>query len=188
MCATDHRPPSQVDLDHAGAADAGPPHAPGHHGRVAGHAAPGGQDAPGGVHAMDILGAGLCADQDDVLALFGQIFGLVRREGDLARGRARRGGEANGDLFLLGPGIEGRVQELVQRRRLDPADRRLLIDQAFLLHIHRDLERGLRRALACAGLEHEELAFLHREFHVLHIAVMRFQRLRDLVQFREGLG
>ena len=40
------------------------------------------------------------------------------------------------------------------------------------------LERGFRRALAAAGLEHEELAFLHRELDVLHVAVMRFQARR----------
>ena len=188
LAAAGHDARRDVDFDHAGAAHAGTPHAPGHHGGMAGHAAPGGQDAPGSMHAVDILRAGLGPDQDDVLALLGQLFSLVRREGDLPRGRARRGGETDGDLLLLRLGVEGRMEKLVQRRRLDPADGRLLVDQAFLLHIHRDLERGLRRALARAGLQHEELAFLHREFHVLHIAVMRFQRLRDFVQFREGLG
>ena len=48
-----------------------------------------------------------------------------------------------------------------------------------MLHVDGDLERGFRSALAGAGLEHEELAFLHREFDVLHVAVVMFERLAD---------
>ena len=63
----------------------------------------------------------------------------------------------------------------------------VLVDQAFALHVDRDLQRGFRRALAGAGLEHEELAFLHREFHVLHVAVMRSPAAADGAQFGERL-
>ena len=39
-----------------------------------------------------------------------------------------------------------------------------------------------------ARLEHEELALLHRELDVLHVAVMGFQPGRDARQLGEGLG
>ena len=60
-----------VHGDAAGAGDAGPAHAARDHRGVAGHAAARGQDALGGVHAVDVLGAGLDAHQDDRLALGG---------------------------------------------------------------------------------------------------------------------
>ena len=83
-----------VDADAAGAGDAGTAHAAGDDGGVAGHAAAGGQDALGGVHAVDVLGAGLDADQDDRFALGGAGFGFVGAEHDGATGSARTGGQA----------------------------------------------------------------------------------------------
>ena len=80
------------------------------------------------------------------------------------------------------------MQQLVQRFRLDAGDGDLLVDQPLAHHVHRRLQRGFRRALAGAGLQHEELAFLHGEFHVLHVAVMLFQPLADGLQFGIGLG
>ena len=49
---------------------------------------------------------------------------------------------------------------------------------AALRHVDRDLERRRRGALAGAGLQHEELALLHRELDVLHVAVVLLERLR----------
>ena len=56
-----------VDAQRAGAGDAGLAHAARDHGGVRGHAAARGEDALGGVHAVDVLGRGLDAHQDDVL-------------------------------------------------------------------------------------------------------------------------
>ena len=61
-------PACVVDADRARARDAGLAHAARHHRGVAGHAAAGGEDAFGRVHAVDVLGAGLDADEDDLLA------------------------------------------------------------------------------------------------------------------------
>ena len=85
-----------VDRDAAGAGDAGPAHAARHHRGVAGHAAARGQDAAGGVHAVDVLRAGLDPHQDHRLALGGAAFGLVGAEHDGAGGRAGAGRQALG--------------------------------------------------------------------------------------------
>ena len=50
------------------------------------------------------------------------------------------------------------------------------------------LQGGGGGALAVAGLEHIELAVLHGELHVLHVAVVVFQGLADLLKLLEGLG
>ena len=64
-----------VHFESLGAADAGLAHAAGDHGRVAGLAAAAGQDALGGDHAVQVVRVGLAADQDDLLALGGQLDG-----------------------------------------------------------------------------------------------------------------
>src|SRR3546814_8963640 len=60
--------------------------------------------------------------------------------------------------------------------------------RSFIRHVHGDLQRRLCRTLARAGLEHPELALLHGEFDVLHIAIMRFQDSENLSEFGIGLG
>src|SRR3546814_1328520 len=68
-----------------------------------------------GMHAVDILGAGLDPDQDHFLALGGAVLRLVGGEHRLAGGRPRRGRQAAGDHPALGLGIEHGMQELVER-------------------------------------------------------------------------
>ena len=82
---------AQVDLHVAGADDAALAPAAGHQGRVAGHAAAGGQNALGRAHAFHVLGVGLFADEDHLLALLGRFDGVDRGEDDLAARAARAG-------------------------------------------------------------------------------------------------
>ena len=91
-----HRVGAVVDEELAAAGDADPAHLPGDQGGVRGHAAAGGQDALGRVHALDVLGRGLDAGQDDLLAALGPGLGVDGVEDDAARGRAGAGVEALG--------------------------------------------------------------------------------------------
>ena len=172
-----------VDADAAGAGDAGPPHAAGDHRGVAGHAAAGGQDALGGVHAVDVFRAGLDADQDDRLALGGAGFGLVGAEHHGAAGRARAGRQALAQQGARRFRVQHRVQQLVQRGRIDPHHRLGLVDQALARHVHRHAQRRRGGALAVARLQHVQLVLLHGELDVLHVLVVLFQRRADLHQF-----
>ena len=83
-----------VDADRAGAGDAGLAHAARDHRRVRGHAAARRDDALGGMHAVDVLGRGLDAHQDHLVAGRLQLLGLVGGEHDLAASprRARPAG------------------------------------------------------------------------------------------------
>jgi hypothetical protein len=84
-----------------------------------------------------------------------------------------RGGQALGDLGLLGLGVQGGVQELVKLLRAAPASRRSFLSISFSLHhVHRDLHGGGGGALAHAGLQHPQLALLDGELDVLHILVV----------------
>ena len=177
-----------VDPDAANARDAGLAHAARDHGRMRCHAAAGGENAFGGMHAVNVLWAGLDAHQDDALAGRLQALGFIRIEDDGAGGRARRGREALADHLALGLGIERRMEKLVERGRIDAADRVLAADQAFRHHVGGDLECGLGGALAGAGLEHPQAAILDREFQILHVAIMLLEPGESFGQFAEGLG
>ena len=80
---------------------------------MADQAAPGGEDALGRDHAVDVLGRGLAADQDDPLAPPGGLLGPVGVEDGRADRRARRGGQAGGDHLEAGL-LELGVQHLVE--------------------------------------------------------------------------
>src|SRR5262249_62112105 len=76
----------QVDVKLRGAAHAGLAHAPGDDGGMAGLAAAAGEDAAGGDHAVQVVGVGLPADQDDVLPRLGTLDGPGGVEHGLADG------------------------------------------------------------------------------------------------------
>ena len=109
-----------VDAERAGAGDAGAPHAAGDHGGVAGHAAPAGEDAPGGVHAVDVLGAGLGAEQDDRLAAVGAVLGLVGVNTTLPQAAPGDAGRPRAMHPARRVGVEGRVEQLLEGERIHP--------------------------------------------------------------------
>ena len=150
------------------------------------------------MHAVDVLRAGLGADEDDLVACRIALFGGVGVEHHGTRCCAGRGRQALGDHVAGGVGIERRVEQLVERHRIDAQDRLFAGNQAFRRHVDRDLERGLGGALARAGLQHPELGLFDRELDVLHVAVMGFEPvehrrqlgidLRHRLFHRRGLG
>ena len=179
-----------VHLDLTAAGDAALAHAAGHNGGVRGHAAADGQDALSGLHALDVLGRGLQADQDDLLAPLGPSLGVLSGKDDLTRGSA--GGSAqslthDGGL-LQGHSVKLGMQQGVQRAGLDHGNGLLLIDHTLVHQVAGDLQSGGGGALAVTGLEHEELAVLHGELHVLHVPVVVLQGLADALELGKGLG
>lgn len=168
-----------VDLEVLGAADTGLAHAAGDDGGVRGLAAARGQDALGGDHAVQVVGVGLAADQDDLLAGTGPLDGRVRVEDGLADGRTRGGGDAAAEQLGLGVLVEAREHQLGQLRAVDALERLGLGDQALVHELGRDAEGGTGGALADAGLEHPQLAALDGELDVAEILVVVLQLRHD---------
>jgi len=79
----------EVDLQALGARDAGLAHAARDHGRVAGFAAARCQHTFGRDHAVDVIGVGLDADQDDGLAFLRLLLRAVGVEDGFSAGGAR---------------------------------------------------------------------------------------------------
>ena len=178
-----------VHNDVAAAGDAAGAHAPGHHGGVGGHAAPHGEDALGGLHALNVLGGGLQPDQHNLLAPGGPLLGILGGEDDLAAGGAGGGAQGGGQHggFLQGLAVELGMEQGVQGPGFDHDHGLLLINHALVHQIAGDLQSG-GGALAVAGLEHVELARLHGELHILHVAVVVLQGLAHGFKLGEGLG
>ena len=173
-----------VDFHGGRAADADLAHLPGDERGVRRHAAARGENAFGGDHAAEILGRRLDAHEQHLLALFRRGHRAIGVQIDPAGRRAGTGGQAGGDHRRLGHlrGIEHRRQELFELVGGIAHDRRLPVDQLLLVHVHRELERGHRGALAVPRLQHVDDAVFDRELEVLHVLEVPLERLADALE------
>ena len=173
-----------VDGDGIAADDAGLAPTAGDHGRMAGLAAGGREDALGQVHAGHVLGTRLLAHQQDrVVGVRLMVCdGGLGREDDLAAGRARAGGDPLGDDRPLRLRVELGQEQVVQAVRADSLERCRLVDEFRLGHLDGDPHGGRPGPLAGPGLQHVEGSILDRELDVLHLLVVRLQLLANVHQ------
>jgi len=80
------------------------------------------------------------------------------------------------------------MKEGVKVSGLDHKNSLFLGSHTLVNEIAGDLESCLSGSLTVTGLKHEELAVLDGELHVLHISVMVFKNLADLLELCERLG
>ena len=178
-----------AQAQHLGADDGRLAPAPRHDRRMAHQTAPRGQDPLGGQHAVHVLGRGLVAHQDDLLAAPGRLGGVVGAEVDPTHGRPGARPEALGPRGVARTGELG-VQHGVEvvlgeaRHGLGLGDPEV----ARAHHVDGHLEGRRAGALADPGLEHPELALLDGELGVAHVAVVRFEAVEDLEQLGVDLG
>ena len=177
----------RVHLQLFGAADGCLAHAASNDRGMAGLAAAAGEDAAGGDHAVEIIGVGLAAHQDDVLARARPLHRGVGVKHDLAHRRARRGVHALRDLGPLGRLVEAREHQLRELGAGHPRHRLVEIDQTLVDQLGGDPERGRRGALADPRLQHPQLAALDRELDVAEVLVVLLERLHNLAQLVVGL-
>ena len=106
-----HRAAAVIDANGAAAGDAGLAHAARDHGGVRGHAAAGGENAFGGVHAVNVFRAGLDPHQNDVAAVGLQAWRLrrTRTRSRPMRRRARPAGRSRSRRAWRR--IDGRMQQ-----------------------------------------------------------------------------
>ncbi len=99
----------------------------------------------------------------------------------MAAGGTRGCRQALGDYFASFERgwFESWVQQGIELLRIDFQEGFLLVDHSLGNEIDRDFEGRGSSALAVSRLEHEELAPLDREFHVLHVTVMALEFFGD---------
>ena len=94
-----------------------------------------------------------------------------------------RGGDAAGDDVVARVGVEGRVQQRVQRAaRRSSRSPRAGVSRPSLDGVDREAHRGLRGPLGVARLQHVQAPLLDGELGVLHVAVVALERAQDLQQ------
>ena len=144
-------------------------------------------------HALDILGAGLQADENDLFALLALDNGVLGGKYDLTRRCARRRRNARADDVVLvrgfeRGGVERRVQKHIERLRVDLHERFLFGNHLLVDEVAGDFDSGGGGALAVTGLQHIEFLVLYGKLHILHIAVVIFEGFANLLELRERLG
>ena len=132
-------------------------------------------------------GVGLPAHEHALAAGLCGGHGVGGGEHGLAHGSARGGVQAAGEHVVLGVLVELRVQQLVELLGVDAHDGLLLGDEALLLHLDGDVQRGGGGALAHAGLQHVQLALLDGELDVAHVAEVVLEDDEDLLELLAGL-
>ena len=182
-----------VHLDVAAAGNAASTHAARNDCRVRGLTAADGKDTLRELHALDVLGRGLKADKDDLLACLAFLDGVLSGKDDSACGGAGGCSDTLADdvvlvRFLERLGVELRVQEHIEGLRVDLHERFLLGDHALVDEVACDLDRSGSRALAVTGLEHIEFALFDGELHILHVMVVVFKDLADFLELLVDVG
>ncbi len=110
-----HGPLGVVDIERLAADDAHLAHLPADQSGMARRSAERGQDAVSRLHATDILGAGLAANEDNsairipFAMLVDPLFGFIGVELNAPRGRAGTGVNALGEQLTLRDGLAFRV-------------------------------------------------------------------------------
>ncbi|GAK50041.1 hypothetical protein U14_01266 [Candidatus Moduliflexus flocculans] len=153
--------------------------------RMAGHAAASRQNCLSGSHPFDIFRVGFFAHKDDFLAFFRPCDSISRCKDDLAGCAAGAGWQAftKHGCGFFGFRIKNRVQQFVQLFRFHAGDSGLLVNQAFMQHVERHLQRCRAIPFPNAALQHVEFAFLNGKLDVEHVFVMIFEFALNAVQF-----
>ncbi len=144
-----------------------------------------GEDALRGDQAVDVVRARLPADEDDVLTFVRARLCRVGVEDGPAGRRPGRGGEAPGDDVVRYAGVDHRVQEVVDLRRVDARDRVVAVQQPLSDHRDCGTDRCGGRALRGSGLEQVQPALLDSELDVLQVAVVPLEPIDGLLELRE---
>ena len=172
-------PQRRVHFDAFGAGDTGLAHAACDDGRVGGLAAAARQDALGGEEAVDVFRPRLLANEDHLLASIAEFLGEVGIEDAFARRGARRGRQARRERLRDALRVESRVQQLLEQLGVDAQQRLLTRDQFLGEHVDRRLDHRRGVHLAVTGLQAIQRAFLDRELVVLHLLVVRLERVPE---------
>ncbi len=173
-----------IDAEATGPHYAGFPHAAGNHGCMGEKPAARGENAFGGVHALNILGAGFAAHKNAGAVAGFQLLGFGGIKHHLPRHGAGRGGKAGHKYLVSLRWIKRGMKELVQHQRINTQDRLLLREQAFAHHVHQGFEFNPGADFGGLALQQPELVLLDGEGDFLD----GFAAALDLAERRLELG
>ena len=163
-------------------------HTAGNNGRVRGHAAAGGNNALGSMHAANVFRTCFITDKDNFFAFGSPSFGIFGIKDGTADGSAGAGRQTGSDNFLRSLRIQHRVQQLVKLFGTDAHNGFFFVQQAFFNHFNGHADGGGGSAFAVTALQHPEFAVFNGEFHILHVFVVIFKVVANVNQFLIQVG
>ena len=126
---------------------------------------------------MKILRRRLIPHQDHVLTGLGSLLGGVRVEHCAAARRAGACRKSRAEGSGANGWINDWMEQLVELRRGNAANRLDVIDQPLADHVPRNLHGCRRSALTGPCLQQIKSSALHRELQILHVAVVPLESL-----------
>ena len=80
------------------------------------------------------------------------------------------------------------MEKCIKVTRVDHKNRFFVGNHTLINQIAGNFKSSLSGSLTVTGLEHEELAVFNGELHILHIAVVVFKSLANILKLLESLG
>ncbi len=157
--------------------------------RMACHTAANGQDSLCSLHTFDILRRSLQADQNDLFSSCSPLLCVVSGEYDLTAGSSRWSAQSlcDGLSSLQCSSVKLRMKQCVKVSRVDHGNSFFLCTHAFIHQVACDLQSSLSGSLAVSGLQHVQLAVLYGKLHILHVSVVWFQSLANVLELYKSL-
>ena len=145
------------------------------------------------LHAFDVFGRSFESYENNFLAGFAFFGSLFGGEHYRTCGSARRSGDTlTYHVVLVGVfkvfNVESRVKEHVERLGVDLHKCFLFGDHAFVDKVAGDLDSRRRGTLTVTGLKHVKFFVFNGEFHILHVAIVVFENLADVLELFINFG
>ena len=176
-----------VHLDVAATGYAAGTHTASNDRRVRSLSAANGENALCILHAFDVFRRRFESDENDLLACFAFFHCVFCGENDSACRCARRCRDTLADdVLLIGDFeclcVELRVEQHIESLCIDLKKCFFLVDHAFVDKVASDADCSRCGTLTVSCLKHEEFALFNCEFHILHVFVVIFQSLANVLE------
>ena len=154
---------------------------------MTGHASSCRKNALGSTHTCEVFGTCFNAHHDYLMSVIMPFLCIISKENNLTTSGTRTCRKTSCQhlgscLCLL---IKDRVEQFIQFVWLTTQQGCLFIYLAFAQQVHGNLHHCRACTFSVTGLEEPQMTFLNGELHILHIVIVSFQLLLDIVQLLE---
>ncbi len=182
-----------VHLDVAATGNAAGSHSASNNRRVRGLTAANGKDALCVFHTFDVLGRSLESYENDFLACFAFFNCVLCGKYDCTCGSARRCCDTFADdvclvCFFECFCVKLRVEQHIESLCVDLEQCFLLCNHTLVDEVASDTDCSCSSTFTVSGLKHIEFLLLNGKLHILHISVVVFQNLANVLELSVHFG
>ena len=182
-----------MHLDVAATGNAAGSHSASNNRRVRGLTAANGEDALCIFHTFDVFGRSFESDEDDFLACLAFFDCVFSRENDRACRSTRRCRDTFADdvcfvCFFECLCVKLRMEQHIESLCVDLEECFLLGDHTLVDEVASDADCSRCGTFTVSGLKHIEFLLLNGELHILHISIVIFQNLANVLELLVHFG